>query len=163
MASCDGYNGIGGECCCWWSHSEHRVVGCRVVTNSRGIAAGVIVTISCICLVLHPSTDTSIARRGMFFKAQSVHPASKIIVSRENKLTSDFGDGQSVFSMLGNETSNRLSYPAIESATRYSGRFFPVHFALKSRKYRYLCWGRTPLISNELEAAGTPGKLLVRG
>ncbi|CAM9752994.1 unnamed protein product [Hapterophycus canaliculatus] len=29
-------------------------------------------------------------------------------------------------------------------------------------KPRYLCWGRTPLISNELEAAGTPGKLLVR-
>ncbi|CAM9853382.1 unnamed protein product, partial [Scytosiphon promiscuus] len=28
-------------------------------------------------------------------------------------------------------------------------------------KPRYLCWGRTPLISNELEAAGTPGKLLV--
>lgn len=29
------------------------------------------------------------------------------------------------------------------------------------RAGRYLCWGRTPLISNELEAAGTPGKLLV--
>ncbi|CAM9468515.1 unnamed protein product, partial [Sphacelaria rigidula] len=28
-------------------------------------------------------------------------------------------------------------------------------------KPRYLCWGRTPLISNMLEAAGTPGSLLV--
>ncbi|CAM9255507.1 unnamed protein product, partial [Choristocarpus tenellus] len=29
------------------------------------------------------------------------------------------------------------------------------------KKPRYLCWGRTPLIANELEAAGTPDTLLV--